>query len=213
MDREDVVIATPDCAPLSRRAFVRGAAGAALLAAIGIPLPARAQSGAIRIGYLAPRSGPLASRGDYGVMGIELAVEEINAAGGSTGRKLELLLADASDPLITLEKARRLITLDKVDALIALVAPAASATIEDDARRATTCFINTGPLAGSRGAVALPKPFVETFARRFGKPPQTQSWVDYCALKVAARSFAGTAASNPPGCGEIIAPPAHASVR
>jgi len=214
LDREDVVIARPDRASLSRRALVRGAAASALLAAIGVPAPARAQSSTIRIGYLAPRGGQFASSGDYGVMGIELAVEEINMTGGVAGRRLELLLADSADPQVTSDKAERLITRDKVNALIGIVAPAAGAAIEETAKRASTCFIGTAPAAAAvPRAVQLPKAFVASFARRFGKPPQTQSWVDYCALKVAVRSITGTERIDPAGCREVIAPPTNACVR
>lgn len=63
-------------------------AGASLIAAA----PALAQN--IRIGFQAPLTGPAASDGKTALHGAELAVEQINAAGGVLGRKLELVVAD-----------------------------------------------------------------------------------------------------------------------
>lgn len=51
-------------------------------------------STAIRIGVIAPLTGPSADFGLPMLNGIKLAVEEINAAGGYLGRKFELLVRD-----------------------------------------------------------------------------------------------------------------------
>jgi branched-chain amino acid transport system substrate-binding protein len=48
----------------------------------------------IKIGVVAPLTGPLADAGRYGVQGAKLAVEEINKAGGVLGRQLELVIED-----------------------------------------------------------------------------------------------------------------------
>ena len=79
---------------LSRRNLIKTAAGSALLAGIGAPAivklgPMRSASGILRLslGFL----GPL---GEYAVMGIKLAAEEVNAAGGVLGRKIELVMED-----------------------------------------------------------------------------------------------------------------------
>lgn len=54
--------------------------------------PALAQN--IRIGFHAPLTGFAASDGKSALQGAELAVEQINAAGGVNGRKLELVVQD-----------------------------------------------------------------------------------------------------------------------
>ncbi len=51
-------------------------------------------SSAIRIGVIAPLSGPSADFGVPMLNGIKLAVDEINTAGGYLGRKIELLVRD-----------------------------------------------------------------------------------------------------------------------
>lgn len=51
-------------------------------------------STAIRIGVIAPLSGPSADFGIPMLNGVKLAVDEINTAGGYLGRKIELLVRD-----------------------------------------------------------------------------------------------------------------------
>ena len=65
------------------------AAAVAGFAGIG---PAGAQS--ILIGVSTPQTGPAAVASEWEMWGVNLAVEEINAAGGVLGRKLELMVLD-----------------------------------------------------------------------------------------------------------------------
>lgn len=66
-----------------------------LATAVGLAsVSSLAWSQAIRIGFQAPLTGPAASDGKTALQGAELAVEQINAAGGVNGRKLELVIAD-----------------------------------------------------------------------------------------------------------------------
>src|SRR5262249_40549105 len=79
-----------------RQALV--SAGAAALAG-GIAKPAIAAKEPIRVGYLPALTGPSSSTGIGINRGIQLAVQEINAAGGIDGRQLELITRDTqSDP-------------------------------------------------------------------------------------------------------------------
>ena len=72
-----------------RRTVVVGASAA--VAAIGFPALSRAQSDLIRIGHLTPRTGFLGPLGEFAVQAADMAVAEINAAGGVNGRRIELL--------------------------------------------------------------------------------------------------------------------------
>ena len=76
---------------LNVRSTLCAALGAAALAA-AVPAPTMAQM--IRIGFHAPLTGFAASDGKSAVQGAELAVEQINAAGGVNGRKVELVVQD-----------------------------------------------------------------------------------------------------------------------
>src|SRR6266851_7091122 len=99
---------------LSRRTLVKGAAGSALLAGVGMPAIVKAQADAIRIGHLTPITGFLGPLGEYAVMGVRLAAEEINGAGGVLGRKIDLVMEDSVNPQTASAKAERLIERDKV---------------------------------------------------------------------------------------------------
>ncbi len=65
---------------------------AGFLAAAGMAAPAIAQP--IVIGVSTAQTGPSAVAAEWELWGANLAVEEINAAGGVLGRKLELLVMD-----------------------------------------------------------------------------------------------------------------------
>ncbi|WP_373498364.1 ABC transporter substrate-binding protein [Desulfococcus sp.] len=86
---------------------------------LAAPLPA--QDTAIRVGNIIPLSGPSASVGLQGKQAREMAVEEINAAGGIqslAGAKLEMLYADSeSKPERGVAEAERLINTEKVNVL------------------------------------------------------------------------------------------------
>ena len=67
----------------TRRGLLKTAGGIALASGISAPAILRAQTAdVIRIGHLTPRTGFLGPLGEYAVMAIDLAVEEINASGG-----------------------------------------------------------------------------------------------------------------------------------
>ncbi len=72
----------------------------------------------VKIGNVEPLSGPSASVGIQGKQAREMAVEEINAAGGIKslgGAKLELVYADSkSDPTVGVTETERLINTEKV---------------------------------------------------------------------------------------------------
>ena len=74
---------------LTRRNVIKTGAigvGAVAAGALGLPAIVRAASDTIRIGHITPRSGFLGTLGDYGFRGVNLAVEELNAAGGILGQ-------------------------------------------------------------------------------------------------------------------------------
>ena len=80
----------------NRRQFLVNTA--ALAASAALPLGARAQGGAIRIGVLHPVTGFLAYSGNLSRLGALMAIADINAAGGIKslgGAKLEAVLGDA----------------------------------------------------------------------------------------------------------------------
>ena len=99
-----------------RQALV--SAGAAALAA-GIAKPAIAAKEPILIGYLPALTGPSSSTGIGINRGVQLAVQEINAAGGIGGRQIELIVRDTqSDPMKAVNGAAELSRAQKVSAVL-----------------------------------------------------------------------------------------------
>lgn len=132
---------------ISRRTFLK-TAGAAAAAAGGsqifAPAILRAQQQPIKIGHLVPLTGFLSPMGDYAAKAGKLAVEEINAAGGVLGRKLETIVDDETNPGVGVQKATKMIQQDKVDFLLGTVSSAVALAIMDVADRYQKIFFNTG---------------------------------------------------------------------
>lgn len=82
----------------SRRQVLASAAAGAAVGSLGFPAILGAQPAAIKVGILHPVTGPLSYSGTQSRVGAQMAIEEINAAGGIKsmgGAKIEALLADA----------------------------------------------------------------------------------------------------------------------
>jgi len=82
------------------------AAALAAVAGLAAIAPAAAQVKEVKVGLIAPMSGPWARQGDLMVKGANLAIENVNKAGGIKslgGAKLKLLVFDAGD---SVEKAK-----------------------------------------------------------------------------------------------------------
>ena len=127
-----------------RRGVLKAGAAVATLGALGFPAISRGQAEAIRIGHLTPLTGFLGPLGEYAVMGVKLAVEEVNASGGVMGRKIELIAEDSVNPQTASTKAARLIERDKVVAIIGEISSASGLAIAQVAQRNKILFFNTG---------------------------------------------------------------------
>jgi len=125
-----------------RRTVLAGATAA--VATLGFPALSRAQSDAIRIGHLTPRTGFLGPLGEFAVQAADMAVDEINAAGGVNGRKIELLKEDSVNPQTASTKAERMVERDKVACIIGEISSASALTISQVVERTQTLFINSG---------------------------------------------------------------------
>ncbi|GAB4369734.1 MAG: ABC transporter substrate-binding protein [Deltaproteobacteria bacterium] len=73
----------------------------------------------VRIGILAPLSGPFASGGSAFLQAVRLAADRANAEGGLLGRKIELVTADTQGRVeIARSETLRLLSREKVFALV-----------------------------------------------------------------------------------------------
>lgn len=98
-------------------ARLSAAAGAAI-AALSFSGASIAQD-AIRIGVTQPLTGAFAASGNYVAQGARIAEDEINAAGGVLGRKIQLVVEDnKSNPTEAVATAEKLITRDKVPVMM-----------------------------------------------------------------------------------------------
>ena len=129
---------------ISRRTVIKGALAGAATGLAGFPFISYGQSDVIRIGHLTPRTGFLGPLGEFAVQAVDLAVAEINAAGGINGRKIELLKEDSVNPQTASTKAERMIERDKVACIIGEISSASGLAIAQVAERTRTLFINTG---------------------------------------------------------------------
>ncbi len=101
---------------------------------------------AIRIGELNSYKTQPAFLGPYR-MGMELAVEQVNAAGGISGRPLELVIRDDnSNPGDAVRTAEELVTREKVDLLTGTFLSNVGLAVADYARHRKVFFLASEPL-------------------------------------------------------------------
>lgn len=110
---------------MNRREFSRTLLlGAAASLATSAVAPFARGAEPLKIGLLAPLSGPLTRVGQTNRNCAALAVDEINAAGGLLGRPLQLSVEDTQmSTAVTLEKARQLFMRDDVAMITGMVLP------------------------------------------------------------------------------------------
>jgi branched-chain amino acid transport system substrate-binding protein len=115
----------------------------AIVAAIAAnSMPAAMAADPIKIGYPMPLSGPASVYGVPVTKGAEMAVQEINAAGGILGRKVELLSRDSkasADEAVRL--AREMIIKDNIDFLSGTLTSAEAPAVSTIAKENKIVFV------------------------------------------------------------------------
>lgn len=129
-------------AALSRRHLLKSAGAGA--AALAMPAWVHAQQDPVRIGHLTPLTGFLGALGEYAVMGVKMATDEINASGGVLGRRLEVTSEDSVNPQVASTKAQRMIERDGAVVLMGEINSASALTISQVAARNKKLFMSTG---------------------------------------------------------------------
>jgi branched-chain amino acid transport system substrate-binding protein len=127
---------------LNRRHFVAGTA-----ASLALPSVARAQTGAIRIGEINSYTAQPAFLRPYR-NGWELAVEQVNVAGGMLGRKLETVFRDdGGKPEDAVRLAGDLINAERVDLLAGGFLSNVGLAIADFANQNKRLYVASEPLS------------------------------------------------------------------
>ena len=129
---------------LTRRTLCLSTAILSLAAlAPGFAGEAMADEAPIKLGIVAPMSGPNARYGAFSMHGAELAVKEINEAGGVNGHKIELYNADSQGtPVEGVSATRRLIDQDEVDFVIGDVSSSVTLAMQPVAEDAGVLLLN-----------------------------------------------------------------------
>lgn len=146
--------------------------------------------GPIRVGVISPLSGAWTVYGKAHLAGFQLAVGEINAAGGTLGRKWQLVIADSkTEPQVVTEQANRLVREEQVDFL--------AGTFSSAERNAA------GPVVTQANKLLLYPTFYEGQSQKyypgvcnpnifmFGPEPSEQVWphMEYIVKKHGGKFF------------------------
>ncbi|MEZ2142872.1 ABC transporter substrate-binding protein [Bradyrhizobium sp. DN5] len=128
---------------LSRRGFCIGAALIGLQTASSGAFAARSEDGAVRLGLVAPMSGPNARYGAFSLRGAQMAAKEINDAGGVGGRKINVMPGDSQGtPVEGVSATRRLIDQDQVDFIIGDVSSSVTLAMQPVVEDAGVLLLN-----------------------------------------------------------------------
>jgi branched-chain amino acid transport system substrate-binding protein len=128
----------------SRRTLLKAGAALAGTSALGFPALVRGQTEKIKIGHLTPLTGFLGALGAYAQLGIRMAEQEINQAGGVMGRQLDITSEDSVNPATAATKAQRMLDQDGVAVLMGEINSASALTIMQVAERNKRLFMQIG---------------------------------------------------------------------
>src|SRR3989475_3946293 len=113
----------------------------------------------IKIGVLAPLSGPLAALARDIVDGARLYVDEVN--GEMVGRKVELTVEDYEfKTAVALTKTKKLVERDRVHVVVGVILSAAAIAIKDYLHAQQVPFIVSGAAVAEPLMMEKPSPYV-----------------------------------------------------
>ena len=128
----------------NRRTLLKASAAIAGASAIGFPAISYGQAEKIKIGHLTPLTGFLGALGAYATLGMRMAEEEINKAGGVMGRPIEVMSEDSVNPATAATKAQRMLEQDGATVLMGEISSASAITIMQVAARNKRLFMQIG---------------------------------------------------------------------
>ena len=167
-----------------RRTLLTGAAALAGLSAL--PGRALAQGAPIKIGTLTPLTGAGGPYGPVMVKAVKAVIDEVNAAGGVLGRKVELISEDdQTNPEAGVRAARKLIDVDKVSAILGTWASSVTTAVaplcwESKTFLATVSGADSITQLPHQGYLVRTQPNTTLQGRKFG---------EFCVAEKAKRVF------------------------
>lgn len=124
---------------LRRRTLLAGAAGA-----LAAPRVGRAQQNTIKVGMQSIISGAIALLGTSSRNAAQMAIEQVNAAGGLAGRKIELVVRDSKgQPQEAARIARELVNSDGCEILLDAEASSGAFAVQEVVRDLGVLCIHT----------------------------------------------------------------------
>src|SRR3974390_2854833 len=128
----------------NRRTLLKTGAALAGASAFGFPAIVSGQTDKIKIGHLTPLTGFLGALGAYAQLGIRMAQEEINGAGGVLGRQLDIVSEDSVKPATPPTKATRMLEQDGAAFLMGEINSASAVTIMQVSARNKRFYLQIG---------------------------------------------------------------------
>lgn len=183
--------------PLSRRALLTGAAGAATLATLPrFATPAIAQPAPLKVGLMLPYTGTFAKLGQFIDDGFRLRVEQLGGKLG--GREVTFVqVDDESKPETATDNMNRLVGRDKVDVVIGTVHSGVAMAMVKVARDSGTLLII--PNAGANdatGPACAPNIFRTSFSNWQTTFPMGKVMADAGIKNVATITWKYTAGAE-----------------
>jgi len=181
-------------------------AAAILSFGIGALLPINAQEKTAKIGILAPISGPQAADGQDMIQGAQLAIDEINAAGGANGILLEMVSADTRDmgPAAVTSAVERLLSDPDINIIMTGYASASNFEIDNLAEVGMPYFIagNSTQTAEIIGNTPDDFPTIWSFSPSYqlyetGVIPVIERWLTEGKLTLPNKTIAFITSDNP----------------
>lgn len=115
----------------------------ALVLVLSLTMSACGGSDTIKIGMIMPITGQVATYGVQSVNAAQMFAEELNAAGGINGKKIELVIEDdEATPAKTTNAFKKLVSSDKVVALVGALTSKCSLAITNEAQQKKLVMIS-----------------------------------------------------------------------
>jgi len=147
---------------VTRRTFLKGVAASGLISSSStLPVVALAKNSAMKIGYISPRTGPLAAFAEADTF----VLEGFKAAAKAQGLNIEVIVKDSqSNPNRAAEVAKELIVQNKVNLMLVASTPETTNPV------ATTCEAEETP------CISTVAPWQPWFIGQQANPADPKSW-------------------------------------